>query len=140
MGGNPLGCCFVIGSWDDWQEFHEMTWSASKLHYYLKVKMTEEEESFQILVGSMSWEKRLYPSRRDANPFDKHYVLGPSNGGHGVNWTMGRDYREECKPGAYFKIFLHCPNQGKFRVAWNKLADASLFGEKPVVDCQLAAD
>lgn len=139
-GKGPLGPCFIVGTWDDFEGFHEMIWKAASEQYTLRMQMTEEEESFQILVGSRSWTNRLYPNFRDANPFDKHSVLGPNSGGHGVNWTMGRDPRECARPGAHFQIVLQCSTKTKFRVFWSSIAIADSIPKQLSIDCEQAVE
>ena len=45
-----------------------------------------------MCFGSRSpgWERTLYPSCRDGNPFVQHQLMGPDGKGHGRNWTVAQ--------------------------------------------------
>lgn len=115
----PFGHCFLVGSWDDFQEPIHMAWDGHKA-YRARVEAEAEEETFQILVGDTSFERRIYPSVTYASPWVPHKALGPSHGDDvdGLDWAIGADPRDNCAPGMRYDILLRCPEGRSISVSW----------------------
>jgi len=77
------GPYFVVGSWDDWADFHEMTTGEAeeepKFCARLQVRRSPGHEEFQI-VCKKDWTRRFHPAGGGR-------VYGPDNM-HGVNWQV----------------------------------------------------
>jgi len=121
-GGLPSSPYYIAGTWDNFtptpmQAFGDGLWRHS-------VTLGEGgEESFQILLRG-DWRHALYPSVQDANPYVEHELLGPDDGGHGVNWTIGRDAREAGRPGVLFDIVLSVDARAVAAdVSWHRCVD-----------------
>eukprot|EP00435_Cladocopium_sp_Y103_P044435 s504_g12.t1 len=83
----------IVGTWDDFKG-NEMQWDGANFFFIVTLssqalvisQIQLEWDSFQILEDG-SWERTLYPSCRDGNPFVQHQLMGPDGKGHGRNWT-----------------------------------------------------
>jgi len=106
---------FIVGTWDNWASKHEMRWDG-QFHWFDVPVGYKGEESFQILEDG-SWDRKLHPNTEDANPHERHSVRGPTKGGHGVNWTVGRHVNDEAKPYTSFKVKLQIVGNRKI-VDW----------------------
>merc|ERR1712176_400795 len=95
---------FLIGTWDQWEGAHEMTWEGGGDYEYTVTLGAAGYESFQILLGG-DWHCKLYPSKPDANPFLTHRILGPDPTG-GTNWTIGANRKNDGGEGATYRVRL----------------------------------
>jgi len=78
-------------------------------------------ESFQILMDG-SWERCLYPDKKDAHPYAEHKVSGPDDDGAGKNWTIGFMPEDKSKEGSRFRIRLFAKEDlTAEKVDWVKL-------------------
>lgn len=111
----PHGPCYLVGTWDDHSGRKELEWDGCAYRGFVQVRNGEEDESFQILAGSTSWERRIYPSIDGANPLVQHWTLGPDGKGHGFNWTI-----RDAAPGARYEVVLSCPRGRPMSVAWSR--------------------
>jgi len=76
------GGFFLVGSWDNWQNFTEMRCHSGGKVYRKQIKVAQPPSvvEFQILQNR-SWEQRFYPAR------GSNRVLGPDRK-HGANWQV----------------------------------------------------
>jgi len=128
MREGPYGVCYVIGTWDAFSGRNVMTWDGHVYRYCLWVREGATEESFQILADG-SWDSRIFPSINDANPYVAHRVFGPETGGHGLNWTIGRDSRDGIEGGARYEVVMLCPSGAPISVSWAKHKTANVEWE-----------
>uniref|UniRef100_A0A7S4R7G4 LamG-like jellyroll fold domain-containing protein n=1 Tax=Alexandrium monilatum TaxID=311494 RepID=A0A7S4R7G4_9DINO len=133
----------IAGTWDNFQH-NAMISVGLKFVYFVPVG-EKGWESFQILHKG-DWSRTLYPSVADGNPFERHFVLGPDDKGHGKNWTIGRHARDRAPPGTYYKVELDLgdPNEPAL-VRWEPVGpeaaarrarDAALAEELALHDAQ----
>lgn len=129
----PLGECYIVGTWDNFKTPHKMRWDGQDYRYTIELQRSSKEEGFQILAGDTSWKKVVYPSIKDASPWVKHKTMGPDSGGHGKNWTIGRDARDCVESGARYDLTLACPESKPLSLTWTKLEAQPAFGDCYVV-------
>lgn len=88
------GKYFIVGSWGDWS-FQEMT-NDGDGKFSIEVKLLRPGSEFQ-LVRDMDWFQVFYPATPQGN--GQEYIVGPRDGGHGLNWfidgKIGETYRIE---------------------------------------------
>lgn len=124
---------FIVGTWDGWRKQHEMI--RDGLVYEYTVPVGEEgTESFQI-VKEGNWNKRVFPSLFDANPYEKHGIYSGENG-HGRNWTIGKHELEEGSAGMNYKVMLSVYGRGvPKKMTWEKSESSqkSLLQPPPVL-------
>lgn len=107
---------FVAGSWDNYEP-DEMNWKKGLFTYPVMVGQ-ECLEVFQLLVDG-DWGKAVYPSIKDATPYEAHDVLGPDNAGHGLNWCIGK--LEELRPGMMIILCAQLDVSGRVAlVSWQE--------------------
>jgi hypothetical protein len=86
------GRYYVVGSWKDWS-FEEMTKAADGT-FQADINLTRHDGEFQI-VRDMDWAQVFFPAAHRGS--GKAYILGPRDGGHGLNWLIqgfaGESYR-----------------------------------------------
>lgn len=109
----------LVGTWDNWKRPIEMKWDGECYRYTVKLGVAGNE-SFQILQDGR-WDMRLHPNTEDANPFEFHMLRGPSNGGQGTNWTIGKHEDDKVYAGASVEVRLHLGKAGiPKKVDWGR--------------------
>jgi 3-oxoacyl-(acyl-carrier-protein) synthase len=86
------GKYFIVGSWGDWS-FQEMSQDGDG-EFSFEVKLLRHGAEFQI-VRDMDWFQVFYPATPQGS--GEEYIVGPRDGGHGLNWfidgRVGESYR-----------------------------------------------
>jgi len=107
---------WIAGDWNDFQR-DEMRWQDGLFLFSIRVG-EEGCTAFQLLIDG-KWNMTIYPSVRDATPYEAHSVLGPDNRGHDVNWMIGKADVEEVEPGTCMLIMVMLDTAGVVRlVQW----------------------
>lgn len=98
---------FVAGSWADFEP-KEMIWTGRYFAHCMTVGPSGYA-TFQLLLDK-DWKRTVYPSVKNANPYDNHTLCGPNKKGHGKNWCIGvrktEPSRYAAKSGDRFRIYL----------------------------------
>lgn len=115
----PYRKCHIVGSWDDFSGKSKMNWCGCDYRYVVQLGAAAKA-SFQIVVDGV-WERRIYPSVPDANPYTLHHLKGPDGAYEGMRWTVGADERDGGEPGSSYEVSLSCPRGLPESVRWSKL-------------------
>eukprot|EP00933_Yihiella_yeosuensis_P071844 TRINITY_DN80088_c0_g1_i1.p1 TRINITY_DN80088_c0_g1~~TRINITY_DN80088_c0_g1_i1.p1 ORF type:complete len:837 (+),score=113.13 TRINITY_DN80088_c0_g1_i1:127-2637(+) len=128
----------IAGTWNDWQP-RPMVWDGTCFSYIVRIGKNSWE-SFQFLQDS-SWEKAIYPSVNNANPYMHYELRGPNNQNKGLNWTIGavgfaahRIGTGSFTTGTKVKVKLYVDSRGKPRhVGWDMYTGSR--SNRPTVMC-----
>lgn len=122
----------VIGTWDDGTGQTEIRWTGQCYEFCLQVG-ARGIEGFQVLQDC-DWGRIYHPSLPEAQPGDKHVVLGPyplSRETVGMNWVI------RAQPGDYFKVRVTVQGAHVRQVEWEPAGSRDLDSHGPVLKGQM---
>lgn len=110
---SEAGKYFIVGSWNDWS-FQEM-FMDEEGKFSLTFKLYRHGGEFQI-VRDRDWFQVFYPATPDGT--GEEYIVGPRDGGHGLNWFV------DGKPGETYRIVFErkvSADRDQKKVSWTRL-------------------
>jgi len=113
---------WIAGTWAEWLPA-PMLWDGECFYAMVRIG-SRGWEAFQFCVEG-SWDKVVYPSIKDANPYRHFEFKGPDNRNKGYNWVIGRAGmnwlgHDIFAPGTRCKVKLFVDSSGKpKRMGWD---------------------